>query len=321
MKLRKETGFTPVSDTHIRLDVPVGGHRKALREDFFVEMVINRDLTRDQLKKLPNVTARDVSTSFAFYRDVYADELKERYHRQLSTRAKGNTNGRKSSPSVVLSKKRLKDLLDDGRSIAHISRVFDVSEHYVKVNITYHGLSRNTNKLPYRIKDEDLSVLGDLDYLAPGLVDAAKTFYEKPHIFFIKLYEAFIRLSDVYGLVKKLANSHRYYVEVGKVPRDHIAWSFNTHELLLSRALLDNGIEHQRDRAFYKNYRADFIIGKLMVEVDGEWHSSDEKTITRDQKKEEIARIAGYKVIRFQTKDIEERMEWVIKEIKAALKS
>ena len=61
------------------------------------------------------------------------------------------------------------------------------------------------------------------------------------------------------------------------------------------------------------NYIADFYCPKarLIIEIDGIQHAYDEKTATRDLKKDNYLESNGFEVLRFDNYDIRRRMDWV----------
>jgi very-short-patch-repair endonuclease len=66
---------------------------------------------------------------------------------------------------------------------------------------------------------------------------------------------------------------------------------------------------------------ADFLCRqrKLIVEIDGATHSTDEE-VTRDASRTRYLEERGYTVIRFQNEDIYQAMDFVIEEIRKALR-
>jgi very-short-patch-repair endonuclease len=58
---------------------------------------------------------------------------------------------------------------------------------------------------------------------------------------------------------------------------------------------------------------------KLVIEVDGATHSSDAE-VARDESRTEYLTERGYTVIRFQNEDIYDGMDFVVEEIRKALR-
>ncbi len=64
------------------------------------------------------------------------------------------------------------------------------------------------------------------------------------------------------------------------------------------------------------NFIADFMCKefKLVIEVDGITHTWPE-TITKDKRKDEKLKAAGFYILRFDDDDVLQNMNWVIEEI------
>jgi very-short-patch-repair endonuclease len=77
---------------------------------------------------------------------------------------------------------------------------------------------------------------------------------------------------------------------------------------------------HVRRQAPIGHYVADFAIHerKLVIEVDGEWHFTDEG-LRRDKARDSWLAGRGYRVLRFTTGDVDENLDGCIEEILRAL--
>ena len=77
---------------------------------------------------------------------------------------------------------------------------------------------------------------------------------------------------------------------------------------------------HFRRQVAIGNYIADFCVQgcKLIVEVDGEQHSTDAARLY-DAKRDQFLREAGYRVLRFSTRDVNFDMQSVLETIAAAV--
>ena len=77
---------------------------------------------------------------------------------------------------------------------------------------------------------------------------------------------------------------------------------------------------HLRRQVPIGNYIADFCAQrcKLIIEVDGEQHATDEAR-AHDAKRDTFLRAAGYRVLRFSTRDVALEMESVLETIASAI--
>jgi very-short-patch-repair endonuclease len=311
----------------IRLGVPVvhSGKKpqrryRVLDETSFVELVITRALTKAQIHQQFSVPLNVVDTSLSVYKSKYKDDLQRIKHQHYATAMKGNRRGERVRPGVLLDKQKLSSLLAEGRSLPELARRLQTSEWFVRQNIRYHGLAK-TGELPYRMQDVDAEYLRLLETFSPGITAEAKSFYKEPHQFYLLLYAAFTRLMELVWFIKDQARGHAYYRRIGKIPKDHIAWGTNPHELRLSRALLAAGIPHLREVCFYKNCRADFGFpgASLLVETDGEYHDTNAQTKRQDQTKQRHARRLGYRILHIRNKALEKDLDSFVQRIKSLL--
>lgn len=88
-------------------------------------------------------------------------------------------------------------------------------------------------------------------------------------------------------------------------------------ESLFKDFLLELGVQFREERGFLSElrtfYMADFCLGKpyrIVVEIDGGYHSSPEQVL-KDGLKDEYFLFRRYHVIRFKAEDVEERLDWV----------
>ena len=65
--------------------------------------------------------------------------------------------------------------------------------------------------------------------------------------------------------------------------------------------------------------RVDFLLGKLVIEVDGKEHHSDPTTFERDRVRDARLSIRGYRVLRFSYAQVVYRPDEVLASIRAAL--
>lgn len=308
----------------IRLNTPIkmyGVYRRhILDEPSFVEYVLNQKMDRETLLRVHGVSANTFNLSQYIYRDKYSAELRALKHHRYATAMKGNVRGAKDQPGVVIDKDKLQKMLNDGASLSVMAEHFKTSAWFVRANMKRLSLSRN-GKLPFKMQRLDGHYLAQLEALSPGLTAAAHNHYTNPLAYFDRLHYAFLKTIELVWFIKEQAQSHDYYLAKKKIPKSHIAWSQNRSETLLSLGLLNAGIPHIREYAFYKNYRADFYFPeiKLLVEIDGEYHTTDAATRLRDKQRHRHARRLGYIIVRFTTARIKRDLPWVIEQIRVLL--
>lgn len=65
------------------------------------------------------------------------------------------------------------------------------------------------------------------------------------------------------------------------------------------------------------NYIADFYCYqlKLVIEIDGSWHFTDDETMRRDLQKQEYIKSIGFTVMRFTNKEVTDEIENVIQRL------
>ena len=79
---------------------------------------------------------------------------------------------------------------------------------------------------------------------------------------------------------------------------------------------------HFRRQVPIGNYIADFCAQrcKLIIEVDGEQHATDAAR-AHDAKRDAFLRAAGYRVLRFSTRDVNLELDMVLETIAAEIKA
>jgi very-short-patch-repair endonuclease len=261
----------------------------------------------------------------ALYGERYKDDLRRLRSSNHAKVMKGNQRGLGNTGSR--GKHKIKTLLDPealascvalGLADVEIARRLGTTEHHVRKNIQHYDITR-THTLPMCLKFLDATSLDVLERAAPGFKAAAEHFYTEPHAFFLHVYSSMLRLRFLLEDLRSFRKSHDYYVQAGKIPRDHISWSLNINEMRLSDGLIAAGVLHQRNVCFHENYCADFMIGKTLIEVDGEFHAKDSATKARDKIKQAHADRLGFVVLRFTTQRVRDDLEGVVCEIQAAL--
>lgn len=332
LKSLKTTGFSQEMDSNdlrishmgpkllrtpqVPLIASYGG--TVIEETEFVRLYLDERLTAKEFLDL-GISYKILSNSVRAYKEKYATQVRERKYHNYSTALKGNTHGTKEQPDIVIPRERLQECIDRGYDYAMTARVLGVSAWFVRQNMKAYGMVTE-KKLTYKLLATDIEQLRELEQYAPGLIQSMEQFYQNPHNYYLKLYEAFLHLIELTWFVKEQAKNHGQYRERGQVPVDHICWSLNRHEMLLSMALLAAKIPHTRQVAFYENYLADFGFPghKLLVEVDGSFHARND-TKKRDADKQKEATRLNFVTLRFTTKEIEKNLSRVIGQIRSAL--
>lgn len=318
----REMQFVP---RFVKAERPIGGRRKILDEESFVQIAIVEGLTDAKAVKKyrrHGLTRNAWLSSKTNYKEKYAEELKKAKHRHYSVAKKGNQHGMREMPATVLSEVVLKRMAESGKKLSVIATELGTTEWFVKKNLELFGLSK-TGELPYRMQHVDLEYLERLEVFCPGILERARAFYEEPHEFFLALYGAYTKLNELLWFVKQQSKGHRRYRESGRVPKDHICWNANQYEIRLSMGLLEKGLSHVRQYCFLKRYMADFAFPekKLLVEIDGARHWEGGSRVESDLKRQEAAERMGYKMLRFTTTEVLISLPQVISQIESALLS
>lgn len=313
MNSRKATKFSP---QFIRLDQPLKGRRKVLSEDSFKRLLLEEKLTMQEIEDRYGIAHQTLNCTLRYWAQKYGAELRAVQSAHYARAMKGNKRGEKAQPAVVLPKEELSRLLKKGFSLPNIARRLGTSEWFVKENVTFHGLVKNL-QLPRYATDVDLAYLEKLEQFSPGITQAMQTYYADPHKFFRALYLAHLRVQELVWFIQEWAKTCNTYREHKKIPKDHISWKVNQYEMRLSMALLEQGIPHVREFAFYKNYLADFFFPgtKLMLELDGEYHRMDAATKVRDLKRSKIAKRLGYQTLRVPNSEVIKDLPSVVQKV------
>lgn len=247
----------------------------------------------------------------------YNKELKNAARINYRHALKGNRHGKKAYPSVLLEEGVLRDLLDRGLGVWRIAKKMSTSAFLVRQNMKHYGIEERIGKgkgCP-RFAHLPQSFVLMLEELQPGILQLARAFFNNKEAFFNALYEVYLKVLDLKYAVKELGKAHNYYVTIGAIPRNHICWTDNRYEALLSAELLRRGIPHIRHRPInlqgYGRHQEkcypDFIIDRLVVEVDGSVHKA-QTVMKKDREKERLLTLKGYQIIRFTVKEVLENV-------------
>lgn len=315
--------------TFIKLDRPTrGGRRTVLDEASFVEIFVNQQGTQVEQMEKYGISYQMLTACRQVYGAKYAADLKRKRaanHAKAATGEKRNLGGTrtgcKHKIKVVIPKERLEELVARGLKDVQIAQILDTTEHHVRRNIRYHDIRRSP-ELPMCLSKLGPDELARLESMVPGFTEAATASYVSPQAFFHKLYLAFAQVRFLLEDLKSFAKSLDYYRSIGAVEKDHVTFSMNLAELRLSMALLDAGIPHQRQRCVFKNWAVDFTfpIAMLMVEVDGRFHKTCEKTQARDERKQAKYESMGYLILRFTTEEVAKECGRVVSEIESSIR-
>lgn len=307
----------------VRLENPLiiyGAKRyHILEEDSFVEYVINRKLTRDELVAM-GVAANTYTSSIVYYRDKYKIELaklkSERYSRALT----GNTHGTKNQPDVLLDKERLSELVELGHPLESIANTLNTTMWFVKANMRYYNI-KYVGKAN-RICQDNEEIFVMLEKLTPGILELARNVSNEPFEFFNALYISNLKLLEVLWFIQKQSNSLSYYTDSKGLDRKHITYSLNKGEAKLGKALIYNDIPHRRIFYPFTNNQItyDFFIENtnLLIEVDGSIHKIPTRK-TKDKYKDKLAQEAGYQVLRVSIDDVDKRIQWILTQIRNSI--
>lgn len=298
----------------LRLKKAIDGRRRILDEASFVQIFLREQLPQREAMEKFSVPRHVLVASNKVYGPKYRTELRELRSKNHTSAMMGNTHG--AGLKADLDEKMIRALVRRGFSDWQIAQELGSHEGTIKRHLKKWRVVRRI-KLPRSMHDLESTELSWLEGLVPGVRESVETLYEKPHEFFLKLYEAQGRLFLLLEDLRQIREKHRYFVERGLIPRDHVSWGLNRHELLLSLELLRAGVPHVREFCFFKNWRADFSFPgtKLLVEVDGEFYMKNPVTIARDQKRGKKARELGYRVIRFSTTQVDRNLSGVVRRI------
>jgi very-short-patch-repair endonuclease len=307
---------------YVRWITPSGEKRQILYEEDFVKYILDLKLSREELRKKYGVSLAVFAHSRIAYKKKYFSKLKEARSYQHSKAMFGNKRGKKDQPGVIVRKSELKKLITKGLSIERMARELNISEWYVHRNLKYHGLIKGGTYSDF-LRNLDSGFIRHLEYFSPGIKESISTYYKNPHKYFLKLYEVFAQVNELLWFIQDMKGAHAYWREVGKIPKDHICWSMNKSELMLSQALISEKILHIRQFRFYGKYMADFYFPerKLLVEIDGNQHTMFESIKRRDVIRDQKAKESGYIMVHYTEKKVRKELRNVVLDIKSKLSS
>jgi very-short-patch-repair endonuclease len=303
------------------------GRKLILTEDSFKEIFIDSQLTKEEAFKLCGVSYNVYRASKFLYLDKFKDALRIARSRNHAKALLGNKRGQgvvrkgiKHEIKTILDYEELKYLVNLGLSNPEIARRLKTTEYHVKRNLNHHDIHRDIT-LPKSLQDIDSLEYKFLDSINPDFLKNARAFYSDPYTFFESLYKTLIKVYSLIEVLREFKPSHDYYIDSGKLERDHISFSLNRGEMKLSEALLSANIPHVRGKCVYKNWSADFSFKgtRLLVEVDGPYHVKDAATRKRDKRKQKKLEQLGYVIKRYPVDTIFKNLDLVVEEIKCLL--
>jgi very-short-patch-repair endonuclease len=288
-----------------------------LTEESFVALVLNPPYINQKTCIDLGVTRKCYNNSIAKYREQYEKDLKKLRSLRHSEALKGNQYG-KREPKYMLDSSVVQEKLDTGESIISIAKTYQVPEYAVRTTIAKYNLKSGSHTYKTRPSAEGQEYVTLLSRLNPAVQVAYNNYQKDSLTYFFELYKTFLILLRLIFFCQREAKAYSYYRERGKISKSEICWSMNAAEAYLSTKLLEAGISHKRQIKLGekgdKNYMFDFLVDRVLVEIDGEFHAQQE-TQERDQIKEELAKEKGFSLLRFTTAEIYADITKVIQRI------
>ena len=302
--------------------VPGAGYRTVLSDAGFRYLFLEQEYTVAKVLELyPAINRNLLVLSKKMYREEYKEELRRLRSKHHAIAVTGNRRGELKISTCLLDETALREALEKGTPVPAIGRSMGVSKKVVLANMAHYGL-RQTHITPPRLLHADAIHMEQLEVFSPGIGEKAKNFYQDQAGFFSALYDAHCAIQKLVWFVKAQGRWHGSTKERGYVPKSRISWSTNKYELKLSMSLTELGVEHDREHILYGNSRVDFAFPgtDLLVEIDGEYHVSNEKTREQDKRKEAAASSMGLQIHRVTTKDVEQDLDLVAADIATYVK-
>lgn len=305
----------------LRVHPPLkNGRTLVLDEETFVELVIRRKLSRTKIvEQYPKISSHIIDNSRILYQKKYLDALTSVKHYQYSMALRGNTHGKKSKPSILIPQDKLLPMINSGKKLSVIAKELHTSEYAVRTSVKFYGIDQS-GELPYSLQNIDTEYLNLLEIFVPGLLDAAKNYYDNPGAYYDKLYLGYLNINQIIWFIKEQASGHRYYQQKKKIPKNHICWNSNQAEMILALALLDEHIQHIRQYNYFKNYQADFFFpqANLILEIQGTIHKFPSIQLMDNQKKQMIEKL-GINYMEVKAQEIFTNLPTVLNGLKAKL--
>jgi len=174
----------------------------------------------------------------------------------------------------------------------------------------------------YQGDERDIMIFSPV--ISKGMAPGSINWVEKPHnrinVAVTRARHSLYVIGDINfcanhcsGILQKLAI---YCRNIDKMRRANSSGELELHKLLILQGY-DPKIHH----LINNDMEVDFFLSsntgvKLVIEVDGSQHK---ETVVHDQTRDATLKVHGYKVLRFEARDIQDRPIDVIKNIKTAL--
>ena len=292
------------------------GRKIIIEEEDFVQYVFNAVKSREKLLREHGTNTHHFNTSMKYYQLKYPEwEWKRRKSLVYAASKYGNKHGAKP-PSILVPKEELIRL--HGYSVEAIAKELGVSVFLVRRAFQVYGIENS--KHPARVIDADFETLRKLDWVTPGIVAAIDEYYTDPNKFFKHVNIALDELYTLIWFLNDFKASYRYTIEKKNLITDEgrVSWQSNKHERMVGMVMRDVGIPFIPQYPTGK-YLWDFKVGdRVLVEIDGGYHSDDATTQKRDKAKQKIADEQNFIVLRYSTVDVEKDIERIISEIQEA---
>jgi very-short-patch-repair endonuclease len=326
MNSNQEIGFVPTFIQCPKEYTTKGGWRKILDEKSFVKLVLEDHLTSTELRDRYQINQKTSSLSRRVYMEKYGARIiatKElNYRRGALMRDPATLNW---GDKIIIPKEVLVGLIEEGLTEWSMAERLGVSPQVVGKNIRRYKLPQPRIKLQ-RMKREDSENLKKLEFLVPGIGDAAYRYVEDPLQFFHLLYLTYGQIYELLWFIKRIAGRHSQWLEARRIPKDHVCWNTNKAEIVLSMELLKNNIPHVRQFNFSKNYMADFYFPNtnLIAEINGSFHYpktevADKYIKVRDEERQAEMERTGYKCLILLGKEVERKPAEAVLNIQKAL--
>jgi len=317
VKLEKGVHYDVIRLGKDRTPDPNGWSAKILKEEWFVELCINRMVGCDNCKEY-GLHSSDISANRKYW-NKYAAEIArvKSIKYSLASKAKRHDYKYKEVPGVLLEEQEFRKFAEIGMPVETMAKHFGTSVWYVFKNIEYY-------KIPYDGNPYSMSNLAKIECLAkvnPGIIEAAKKASEDPFTFYAEVHKTFLQCWEYLDMIAEFKQKFNLMCEKGKLDRKHICFNNNKGERILSRLLLHNQIP------FRTQFPLDYVGGtfwydfalegtNVLIEVDGDYHRIDEKTKARDIVKTREATAAGYELYRIDRYELEKSEHKVLEELK-----
>ena len=281
---------------------PYNSGYEILTEEAFVYLILEKLLTKNDCKRLA-IHGGIYHRSRWWWKQKYSTHMKEREIRLKSNMMRGNTRGQKEAPCIVIDRDKLQLAVSQGRAIESMAHMFGTTPFLVKENLRRQGMIQETTS-PHWI-DSFLEISSELEKVHPGITKLGLNYVIDPKSFFVAMYDAYLNYLSMADKIEDLTKAKWRFWSLRNNPnKGPLCFSRNKYERKLSAELLHSGIDHIRQFNFYGRYVSDFFITgtNLLVELEGDYHTDDPKTVERDIIRKRCALQAGYHMMCYSIK-------------------